>query len=446
MKGINMKYKNYINNFSKDNRIYTKSDIANMTVKDAFNRKPEIIAQNRQIGIPTEYQMQNSSNVIWVEPYIKEDGTSVKGHWRAKPGTGSISSEQNFSEKDFSNPLTENSYLLNEKNNNFTQDIYDEDNSPFSDIVNIGLLIAETLFPKSEIIQVVKACSPIITKLLSNVGTEDELDTDSRNTQTNDTQQAEYESKENDSILSLKTKQELTSLKNHKIGSTTGGAANTESIVDVSTPEKVQKLMYPDEIAGVKRGKEKTLHDIALREVNSDYNPEIENNGYNINCQSSVFAADLQARGYDVEACSGDTLLAKELAKDISFGYIDPTTGNECSPDVIWLDDGILCSDYIEKNFPNNSRGMLCYQTKINDSDFDNNKAHVIMVGKDELGNIVAFDTQNNDYHEGEDAKFFLGEWINKDVVSDDTLVTILRVDNKIPNPKYLKSIIRPHR
>ncbi len=92
------------------------------------------------------------------------------------------------------------------------------------------------------------------------------------------------------------------------------------------------------------------------------------------------------------------------------------------------------------------SRGILCYQTKLDVPDYYNNVAHVIMVGKDELGNIVAFDTQNNDYHEGEDAKFFLGEWINKDVVSDDTLVTILRVDNKIPNPKYLKSIIRPHR
>jgi hypothetical protein len=76
-----MKYKNYINKVSKDNRIYTNRDIADMTVRDAFNKKREILSQNRQIGIPTDYQMQNSSNVVWINAYVREDGTNVKDYY-----------------------------------------------------------------------------------------------------------------------------------------------------------------------------------------------------------------------------------------------------------------------------------------------------------------------------------------------------------------------------
>ncbi len=93
-------------------------------------------------------------------------------------------------------------------------------NSPFSDIVNIGLLIAETLFPKSEIIQVVKACSPIITKLLSNVGTEDELESSSK-------QEPDSTSQNNETNLALSDtiEQEIIPVAYDDNGSITGGAS-----------------------------------------------------------------------------------------------------------------------------------------------------------------------------------------------------------------------------
>ena len=75
---VNMRFKNYRNSYTKDNRIYSKSDIANMTVKDVFGRKQELMAQNRSIGLPSDSELMNSENVIWVESYTRDDGTEVR--------------------------------------------------------------------------------------------------------------------------------------------------------------------------------------------------------------------------------------------------------------------------------------------------------------------------------------------------------------------------------
>ena len=89
-----MKYKNYINSYTKDNRIFSKEDISNMTVRDAYGNKRAIIAQNRKIGVPSDAELRNSSNVIWINPYKRDDGTPVKGHWRSKSGTGGIAGDE----------------------------------------------------------------------------------------------------------------------------------------------------------------------------------------------------------------------------------------------------------------------------------------------------------------------------------------------------------------
>ena len=106
-----MRFKNYRNPYTKDNRIYSKSDIANMTVKDVFGRKQELMAQNRSIGLPSDSELMNSENVIWVESYTRDDGTEVKGHWRSKPGHGSIRNDSTGGIFDY--PTT---YPFEEKN------------------------------------------------------------------------------------------------------------------------------------------------------------------------------------------------------------------------------------------------------------------------------------------------------------------------------------------
>lgn len=84
------KYKNYRNNFSKSNVIYTNADLSRMSFGEASNRRKELVSQYRQIGFPSEKEMQNSSNVVYVNEYTRADGTHVKAHWRSKPeGSGS---------------------------------------------------------------------------------------------------------------------------------------------------------------------------------------------------------------------------------------------------------------------------------------------------------------------------------------------------------------------
>jgi hypothetical protein len=90
--GITMKYSNYKNPYTKNGKIYSSSDIYNMKLGEAYSRKKELFAQKRSIGIPTDSELAQSDNVVWVNEYTRSDGTQVRGHWRAKPGQGQTNS------------------------------------------------------------------------------------------------------------------------------------------------------------------------------------------------------------------------------------------------------------------------------------------------------------------------------------------------------------------
>jgi len=80
-----MKFKNYKNSHTNEDKIYSRKDIADMSVREVFSRKDEIMAQHNSIGIPSEGELQSSPNAVWVEAYTRDDGTEVKAHWRSKP-------------------------------------------------------------------------------------------------------------------------------------------------------------------------------------------------------------------------------------------------------------------------------------------------------------------------------------------------------------------------
>ena len=89
-----MKFKNYRNSKTDDNRIYTTKEIKNMTLGEIFRRKDEILAQNRAIGVPSESELRGSENVVYVHEYEREDGTRVRAHWRSKCGGGKPEEKQ----------------------------------------------------------------------------------------------------------------------------------------------------------------------------------------------------------------------------------------------------------------------------------------------------------------------------------------------------------------
>ena len=428
-----MKYKNYINSYTKDNRIFSKEDISNMTVRDAYGNKRAIIAQNRKIGVPSDAELRNSSNVIWINPYKRDDGTPVKGHWRSKSGTGGIAGDEPPVIMD--EAVKHDSDMLNH-DNQISQDEEsgDEDISPVSAIIDVIAAIMQLIFKDGEVGGIVQTIAPILKVFGEKIFSDDYLEeSESKTEETSEAESEPTEKPEPDDKL-------------------TGGASEIEKdtdytedepIVDVSTPEKVQKLMYPDEIAGVKRGEPKTLLQVAQIGVNPNFNPESEGEDYSINCSSAVFAADIQSRGYDVQAVPGNDAKVKELSADISCGYLNPKTGELCSPEVISVDEGESCYNYIQEKFPNDSRGILRYKIKLDAKDYESQDGHRVLVGKGKNGDIIFFDPQDNEYHEGADAKKYMDSWINKNTIDQDSYTFILRIDDKIPDPYYIHEVVR---
>ncbi len=102
-----MRFKNYRNSYTNDNRIYSKQEMLEMPIKEFKNRAEEFIAQHEVLGLPDESELSQSDNVVHVEAYTREDGTEVKAHWRSKPG---VNSDENSVNKRADSANNENNY------------------------------------------------------------------------------------------------------------------------------------------------------------------------------------------------------------------------------------------------------------------------------------------------------------------------------------------------
>lgn len=81
------KYSNYTNPISGDNKIFSREDIENMSFEEYAKNEKLIQAQLNSIGIPSNSDLQkliNGGNVIYVNEYVRSDGTFVKGYYRSK--------------------------------------------------------------------------------------------------------------------------------------------------------------------------------------------------------------------------------------------------------------------------------------------------------------------------------------------------------------------------
>ena len=140
-----MKYKNYRNPHTNDNRIFSFSDIYNMPLKEVFRRKQELLGQYRVLGVPREEELQSSENVVHIEAYTRDDGTEVRAHWRSKPdGVAS----NNFSH---GNPTGGAAEVNNNYSNNIPQNFKDYMQSSKTDEQKTEQVENETderLYPK----------------------------------------------------------------------------------------------------------------------------------------------------------------------------------------------------------------------------------------------------------------------------------------------------------
>ena len=330
-----MKFRNYRNPYTNDNRIYSNKDLYNMSLGEFIKRKQEVLSQYRVLGVPTEKELQDSDNVVHVEAYTKEDGTEVKAHYRSKPHSGGV---------------------------------------------------------------------------------------------VNDNKEKE-----------IKTE----NISEEKINEEQGQQKQT---LEQKEQEK-DKRMYPDEIAGVKRGEPKTFEQMMQQGVNPKYMSEKdENDEYSKNCQSCTVAAELVIRGYDVEAGPYSTPEAKELGSNGNTAYLDPETGEECVADIIYTNE-IDCYDYLEQNVKQGERYELAYNTpkESGDKEYDKeheNDGHVVLITRNEKGEILYYDPQRYERFEGKAARDFISTWFQYEhIISAPP--RILRIDNKALNPKYVNAVVR---
>ncbi len=80
-------YSNYENKKSKNNQIFTKEDIEEMSDEERETNKEAIIYQEQTIGIPTRKQAQKvtqNGGMIHVSTYTRADGTKVRSYYRSR--------------------------------------------------------------------------------------------------------------------------------------------------------------------------------------------------------------------------------------------------------------------------------------------------------------------------------------------------------------------------
>lgn len=90
--------KGYVNKENNSNRIYSREDIGKMSTAEYSENEKAIDHQMRTVGVPTNNDLKNSSDVVYVSAYKRADGTEVNAYYRSKPdGIGSNNSSNKYS-------------------------------------------------------------------------------------------------------------------------------------------------------------------------------------------------------------------------------------------------------------------------------------------------------------------------------------------------------------
>lgn len=85
--------KDFFNKVLNDNRIYTREDIGGMSGDEFSLNEKAIDYQMENLGVPANSDLAQSSDVVYVHEYTRDDGTKVKAHYRSKHGRMAKNSE-----------------------------------------------------------------------------------------------------------------------------------------------------------------------------------------------------------------------------------------------------------------------------------------------------------------------------------------------------------------
>lgn len=77
--------KGYVNKENNSNRIYSREDIGKMSPETFSKNEKAIDHQMSTVGVPSNKDLENSSDVVYVRAYKRADGTEVEAYYRSKP-------------------------------------------------------------------------------------------------------------------------------------------------------------------------------------------------------------------------------------------------------------------------------------------------------------------------------------------------------------------------
>lgn len=151
---------------------------------------------------------------------------------------------------------------------------------------------------------------------------------------------------------------------------------------------KIDDKMYPEKLAGAKRGKPMNREKANKGRVNPNYK---KGGGYTINCQTCVVAFEARLRGYDVQALPNlKHSKLEELSIHTNLAWIDKETGKH--PDYI-RDNNIKnakqCYDFLETTIEEDKRYTIEFAWKGR-----GNGGHIVCIDKDEDGKLRLYDPQ----------------------------------------------------
>lgn len=157
---------------------------------------------------------------------------------------------------------------------------------------------------------------------------------------------------------------------------------------------KIENLLFPDEIAGVKRGKPMSIEKANEGHVNPKY---ALGGGYRINCQSCVVNYELRLRGFDTETLpntKGSTL--ETLSRKTNLAWIDTKTGK--NPDYLQslnVKNATSCYKWLDETLQEGNRYTLEFAWAGR-----GNSGHIVSISKKADG-LLLYDPQTSNKYTG---------------------------------------------
>jgi SPP1 gp7 family putative phage head morphogenesis protein len=186
--------------------------------------------------------------------------------------------------------------------------------------------------------------------------------------------------------------------------------------------------LFPEKIAGVKRGSPMTRDEANGRKPNPNFD---KSNEYKINCQSCVVTYEARLRGYDVQALpntKGSVL--EKLSKQTNLAWIDPATGKH--PNYIFDDTATTpkkFKDFLESVVKPNERYTLEFSWQGR-----SRGGHIVCMDRDADGLLRLYDPQIGYTYDGIKVNAYLNRIKYTMTVGGTKMPTrpkVLRIDDK---------------